>query len=286
MLIIQNLVPTYKWPLKCTYSMVPDFIVVHNTANDASAKSEASYARNNTSSTGFHVAVDDVQAVQIIPFNRNSWNAGDGRTGNGNRKGISIEICYSRSGGSRFIAAENNAAELIAQLLKARGWGVSRVKKHQDFSGKYCPHRTLDMGWQRFLTMIQNKLTPPVVVSRGTARPASATEAMSNILRLQQCLNLDGYRDINGNRLKEDGSYGSLTESALKKVSLKVGSNGKMVYYLQDLLIGRNGYAIPYGSDGDFGSKTETVLKQYQTDKGLLSDGIAGLKSFISLMGI
>lgn len=30
--------------------------------------------------------------------------------------------------------------------------------KHQDFSGKYCPHRTLDLGWERFLNKIRTYL--------------------------------------------------------------------------------------------------------------------------------
>lgn len=32
------------------------------------------------------------------------------------------------------------------------------VKKHQNFSGKYCNHRTLDLVWQLFLNMIQVEL--------------------------------------------------------------------------------------------------------------------------------
>lgn len=30
------------------------------------------------------------------------------------------------------------------------------MTKHQDYNGKYCPHRTLDMGWQRFLNMVKS----------------------------------------------------------------------------------------------------------------------------------
>lgn len=30
--------------------------------------------------------------------------------------------------------------------------------KHQDFSGKYCPHRTLDRSWQRYLDMVSAAL--------------------------------------------------------------------------------------------------------------------------------
>ncbi|HZJ98924.1 MAG TPA: stalk domain-containing protein [Tissierellaceae bacterium] len=82
----------------------------------------------------------------------------DGGGGKGNRKGIGVEICYSKSGGSRFVQAEKLAAKFIADGLKAKGWGIDKVKKHQDFSGKYCPHRTLDLGWDRFLNMIRAEM--------------------------------------------------------------------------------------------------------------------------------
>src|SRR5690606_2185585 len=95
-----------------------------------------------------------------IPVNRNSWHSGDGRTGKGNRTSIGIAICYSLSGGSKFKKAEENAAKFVAQLLKERKWGISKVKKHQDWSGKDCPHRTLDMGWTRFLNMVKAELNP------------------------------------------------------------------------------------------------------------------------------
>jgi len=150
-----NLVDSSKYDLKCPYMLIPEFIVVHNTANDASAANEVAYMIRNNNETSFHLAIDDKEAVQGIPFNRNTWHCGDGN-GNGNRSGISIEICYSKSGGDKFIRAEKNAAEYIAHLLKEKGWGIDRVKKHQDFSNKYCPHRTLDMGWERFLNMIKS----------------------------------------------------------------------------------------------------------------------------------
>jgi N-acetylmuramoyl-L-alanine amidase len=156
--IVQNFVSPSKYNIKCPYSMTPEFIVVHNTANDASARNEVAYMIRNDNKVSFHYAVDDKEIVQGIPENRNAWHAGDGSNGPGNRKGIGIEICYSKSGGSKFIEAEKLAAKFIAYKLKEKGWGINRVKKHQDFSGKYCPHRTLDMGWQRFLGMVQNEL--------------------------------------------------------------------------------------------------------------------------------
>lgn len=148
-----------KYYLKSPYAMTAKYITVHNTANDASANNEISYMRSNNTSTSFHFAVDDIEVVQGLPENRNGFHAGDGN-GTGNRETIGIEICYSKSGGVRFEKAERNAAQFIAQKLKERGWDISRVKKHQDWSGKYCPHRTLDMGWQRFLNMVQAELAP------------------------------------------------------------------------------------------------------------------------------
>jgi N-acetylmuramoyl-L-alanine amidase CwlA len=155
--IIKNLVSKEKYDIKCPYKMEPEYISVHNTANDASARNEIAYMTKNNNEVSFHIAVDDKEAVQGLPLDRNGWHCGDGN-GNGNRKSIGIEICYSKSGGSRFEKAEKNAAELIAYLLKQRGWGIDRVKKHQDWSNKYCPHRTLDMGWNRFIKMIEAKL--------------------------------------------------------------------------------------------------------------------------------
>lgn len=120
--------------------------------------SEVSYMLGNNNKTSFHVAVDNERVVTAIPFNRNTWHAGDGSKGKGNRTKISIEICYSKSGGKRFEEAEELCASYIAYLLKRYNWGIDRVSKHQDYSGKYCPHRTLDMGWERFLNKIRYHL--------------------------------------------------------------------------------------------------------------------------------
>ena len=155
MQITNVICPIDKYPIKCPFEMEPEYITVHNTANDASAMAEISYMLGNDLKTSFHAAVDNIRVVTGLPFNRNGYHAGDGRYGTGNRKTIGIEICYSKSGGERFDQAERLAAEYIAMLLKQYGWGIDRVKKHQDWSNKYCPHRTLDYGWERFLNMIR-----------------------------------------------------------------------------------------------------------------------------------
>ena len=158
--IIKNLVPESKYSIKCPYTMKPTRIVVHNTGNKAPAANEAKYMITNDEKKSFHYVVDDKEVIQCIPENRNAYHAGDGKSGKGNREGIAIEICYSLSGGSKFTKSEENAVELIVDILKRYGWGIDKVTKHQDYSGKYCPHRTLDLGWERFLGMIEDKLSP------------------------------------------------------------------------------------------------------------------------------
>ena len=152
--IVQNLVSKSKYNIKCPYPMTATRFVVHETANDASAKNEIAYMRRNNNTTSFHFAVDDKEIIQGIPLDRNAFHAGDGN-GKGNREGIAIEICYSKSGGERWRKAVDNAARFIAEQLKIRGWGIDKVTKHQDYNGKYCPHRILsEYGWTNFLNLI------------------------------------------------------------------------------------------------------------------------------------
>lgn len=313
--IRQMLVDESKYSLKCPYSMTPKFLIVHNTANDASANNEISYMRTNNSSTSFHIAVDDVEAVQGIPFNRNSFNAGDGRNGNGNRNGIAIEICYSKSGGDKWEKAKTNAVELIVQLLNQYGWGIEQVKKHQDFSGKYCPHRILDEGWEGFLNRIREKLDQSPVEDNSAENTADNSNTAENttdiyndglvncIYDIQEWLN----RHYN-TRLALDNIYGPKTKSALIKglqtelntqynkglavdgiwgvktknacVNVKQGAEGNITMLIQMALFIK-GYNL--SMDKKFGNATATVVAQFQKDNGLIADKIVGKLTFEKL---
>ncbi|MGE7989386.1 peptidoglycan recognition protein family protein [Lysinibacillus fusiformis] len=162
----QALLPSNKYSIKAPYTMVPQYITVHNTANDAPAANEISYMIENNNQVSYHVAVDDKEVIQAIPFNRSAWHCGDGggdkdpsALKKGNRLSIGIEICYSKSGGIRYGVAEENAVQYIVQLLKQYGWGIERVKKHQDWNGKYCPHRILSENrWNSFLNRIKKAM--------------------------------------------------------------------------------------------------------------------------------
>ena len=154
----RDMVASSKYSVKCPYSMKPKYITIHNTSNSAPAQNEISYMKNNNNSTSYHVCVDEKYVIQAIPFNRNAWHAGDGANGTGNRYSIGIEIARSTGDINLFKQAEQNCAMYVAQLLKNYGWGIDRVKRHKDWSGKQCPHRTMELGWTRFLNMIQKEL--------------------------------------------------------------------------------------------------------------------------------
>lgn len=146
--IINNFVPSRLYQYKCPYAMKPTSITVHNTGNTANARGEVNYMNSNYNYVSYHVAIDDKEAVQAIPFNRNAFASGDGiGLNSGNRTSIHIEICYSMDNGysgaksARYKKAEDNAALYIAYVLKQYGWGVDRLKTHYDWSGKDCPHK-------------------------------------------------------------------------------------------------------------------------------------------------
>ncbi len=295
--------------------MNPEFVVVHNTANDASAENEIAYMKRNNNTVSFHYAVDDIEAVQGIEENRNSWNAGDGRNGQGNRKGIAIEICYSKSGGERFDQAEKNAVELIVSILQRYGWGIEQVKKHQDFANKYCPHRTLDLGWNRFLDMVRAKLNDnEETVEEVVEQQPEETHENENIdifhdgkinciFDIQEYLNnhygfnltLDNDYGVDTHEkmikalqielnnqfnkgLKVDGVFGVKTKEAC--VSVKQGAKGRITYLIQMMLFIK-GYSL--GIDGKYGTETKRVVGEFQKANGLSATGSMNKDTFEKL---
>ena len=156
----QNLVSKDKYSIKCPYSMKVEYITVHDTANRATAENEIKYMISNDKEVSFHLAVDESEVIQGLPFDRNSWSCGDGAKGTGNRKSISLEICRpTHEDKSLYLQAEENAVYVVARLLYAHNLSIERLKKHQDWSGKICPNVLLKEGrWNTFKERVNNVL--------------------------------------------------------------------------------------------------------------------------------
>lgn len=254
--IKQTLCPENKRALKCPYSMKPKRIVIHNTANDAPAENEISYMLSRPEKVSFHFAVDDEKIIQGIPLDRNAWHAGDGN-GKGNLEGIAIEICYSKSGGMRWLKAVENAAELTAKLMKDYNIPLSRVTKHQDYSGKYCPHRILsEYGWDNFINLVRKYTSekPPVKAEVEVVTAPDVIYA-AHILKgkwlpdVVNCndKNADGYAGITGKSI--DGIRAKLTRGNIVYRVHTVG--GKYLDWVRNHDKAQGGYAGVYGYSVD-----------------------------------
>ncbi|WP_445429284.1 N-acetylmuramoyl-L-alanine amidase [Bacillus atrophaeus] len=308
----KNLVSEEKYKLKCPNHMDAEYITIHNTYNDACAANEVSYMIGNTSSTSFHFAVDDKEVRQGIPTDRNAWHTGDGTNGTGNRKSIGVEICYSKSGGAKYKAAEKLAIKFVAQLLKERGWGIDRVRKHQDWSGKYCPHRILSEGrWDEVkaaiadeLKAIEGKKTSSKKASAGTESTYTVKkgDTLSGIAKKKgvSLANLQSWNNIKnpnkisiGQVLKLKKASSSSSSSSSKKSSITLPSGvfkvtspltkGASVTQIQTALAALYFYpdksAKNFGIDGYYGAKTANAVKRFQSMHGLTADGIYGPKT-------
>lgn len=281
--VTRMLVPQNKYSKKCPFKMTPKGICVHNTANKASALSEVSYMIRNNNAVSFHVAIDDYQAVEAIPETRNAFHAGDGRNGNGNRNYYAVEICYSTGDSAKFAQSEKNAAYYIACKLKEHGWGIDKVKKHQDFSGKYCPHKTLDLGWERFLNLIRGYLGQAAVPVKPQA-PAKPSKPASNKLKVDGSWGCDTTRatqrllgtsvdGIVSRQPKSNKKYLSkaYTGSWMFYVSAKSYKNGSAMVKALQKLIGAK-------ADGWFGKESVKALQRFLNKHGfkLTVDGYMG----------
>ena len=268
--------PKDKLSIKCPNTMTPTRIVIHNTANDASAANEITYMHKNTNQTSFHFAVDDKEIVQGIELNRNAWHASDGN-GKGNREGIAIEICYSKSGGEKWLKAVENAAELTAKLLKDYGWGIDKVTKHADYTNKHCPHRILDeYGWDNFLNLVKSKMSAGTTPAPVPSTPKSGINTA--VLEWQKAAMADGYKF---SKYGADGKWGAECESVAKAAICKQ----RLTYTNKNLtkIIQKK---VGVTADGLFGLKTKAAVRDYQRANGLTADGVVGINTWKKILGV
>lgn len=143
------------------FAMTATTITIHNTGNPSStAANERAWLANpsNNRQASYHIVVDDKEAIECLPLNESAWHAGDGSGAkSGNRTSIGVEICERN-----YIQSLDNAVKLVASMLKERGWGVDRLRRHWDWSGKVCPRLMYNggkwTGWIEFKNRVAAEL--------------------------------------------------------------------------------------------------------------------------------
>nr|WGD68585.1 peptidoglycan-binding protein [Bacillus subtilis] len=265
----KNLVSEAKYALKCPNPMTAEYITIHNTYNDASLANEVSYMTGNTSSTSFHFAVDDKEVRQGIPTDRNAWHTGDGTNGTGNRKSIGVEICYSKSGGLNTGLLKSWLSSLLLRLLKERGWGIDRVRKHQDWSGKYCPHRILDEGrWNEVKAAIDAELKALGGKTSSKKTTSSKTVKKPSSSKKKSSFNLpSGIFKVKSPLMHSD---------AVEQIQTALSA---LHFYLDKK-------AKNFGIDSYYGPKTADAVRRFQLMNGLKADGIYGPKTKAKIKGL
>lgn len=186
---------------KIIRNMDPEHLTIHSTGNpNSTAQNERDNLNrtNNTTTTGFHIVVDDKEAIECIPLDKLAYHAGDGAYGPGNSKSIGLEICES---GNRAKTIEN-AVKVAAKILYEKNWGIDRLKRHYDWSGKICP-RILSQNnweaWDAFKIQVQRELdnlnNVVKVNIRGTTHYIEGTfKNNKNYVAIRELLELLGYK--------------------------------------------------------------------------------------------
>lgn len=98
------------------------YIIIHNTANDATALQEAAYAQRRTDGTSSHYYADNVDLIQSL---NTKYGANHVASTTGNRHGISYEITGT-NGKSRQWWMDNVAWAKVAQsmALDCQDWDI------------------------------------------------------------------------------------------------------------------------------------------------------------------
>lgn len=159
MKITEKIIPWDKQGLKCPFKIVPEYITIHEVNSAQDAETLARYATQSLDPIAAHFFVDEKQVIQTIPLNRNAFACGDGSSGVGNTKSISIEICRSQSKKEElYYASVDNAIWLTKKLMKELNIKADKVVRHYDWSGVDCPQRMMREGlWNDFKKKLKGR---------------------------------------------------------------------------------------------------------------------------------
>lgn len=148
-----------RTPLKRTAKDIR-YIVIHDTDNkDRGADAMRHYRYFNSadqrSSADFFV--DDKTVLRVNDYySYYTWHCGDGNGKNGitNRNSIGVEICVNRDG--NYKKAQENAVELVKQLMRELEIDIEHVVTHRDASGKDCPRSMPEKQWEQFKSRLKD----------------------------------------------------------------------------------------------------------------------------------
>lgn len=153
-----------------------DGMAVHYTATSASAHNNLVYFSRAGANASAHLFVDkDGTIRQSVRFEDTAWAVGNFPQ---NQRTVSVEVV---SAGEDFTDAQINALAQIYEYLRAT-YGITRVIRHYDVTGKRCPAPYVDAGkWAALKARITggNSASAP---SGGSSPSGSVTELAKRVI--------------------------------------------------------------------------------------------------------
>lgn len=321
----QNLANSANYGAQRDLSKIKYLIIHYTSNDGDSDEANGKYFANNVVKASAHYFVDDNSVTQSVPDDYVAYSVGGKCQSNHhpmykvitNTNSISIEMCDNHKDGTVHICDETlaNTYALARALMSKYNITIDRVYRHYDVNGKLCPNCNGlldDAIWQNFKNNIVNSTVGNLGTSTATTVPAPAVnpnkdsvvsrgqqhsinftghsiavdgvrgpKTQANIARcFQNAINLDYKKS-----LAVDGAFGVNSKAALGKHYVKKGEKQYLVTAVEIALMCR-GYD-PSGVEcpGIFGSGLEKAVKQFQKDRGLKVDGVAGRNTILKLIG-
>ena len=284
--IVNMWTPSSMFNVKAPYAMSPKYLTIHNTGNTASARNEGSYMNSNWNQTSYHVAIDNKEAVQLIPFNRNAWHAGDGQ-GQGNRASIGIEICFSMDNGysgsmsERYLQAQENTTLYAANVLLQFKWGVDRLKQHWHWSRKDCPHKMRAHGyWDWFVRRVQQHMN---AIKKGTSTGVAKPTTTAPKANAQKAKN-GKYTVKKGDTLWGIATANKTTVDALKKLNNLKSANitPGQTLTVKKISTARDRSTWGWHWSGTFTVTAKDGIAVYASEPGIKAKNLVNKASFLA----
>lgn len=176
-------------------------ICIHETDNtragaDADAHSRLQY-NGNSRQASWHYQVDDKEVVQSFTHDWKCWAAGNTK---GNNEAIHIEICVNSDGD--YVKACENAAQLVAKIMKDEKLTINDVVQHNFYSGKNCPRimrSASRITWYQFKQLVKKYYEgDELTVSQANHLQSQINQLNATIKSMQSQLNNKANTRVDG----------------------------------------------------------------------------------------
>nr|DAG72998.1 MAG TPA: Endolysin [Caudoviricetes sp.] len=249
----------------------PTAIVLHNDAGSqgATAAFYKNWLESHTPSLGFaHYYVASDGTYQAEKDSNKAWHTGNSK---GNANYLGIEVCQSMGNESTYLANEQKAFKLAAELCKKYGLNPASAvfPLHRELSSTSCPHRAWDLHGkgvaaikQYFVDQIKKYYNGDSTSNNNSGSSNSTVKPSTPSVK------------PNTNKIQEDGMFGPSTANKAMKYEGITPDDEISHQYRQ--ACNKNLYAAQF----DNTLKGSTLIRKWQKRlkaKGLYKGAIDGL---------